>query len=324
MNIGDDFQKQGTETTHSDRPDESDRLGERRLVNQQQAHVLIPSARGAQAVRRVLASLDTCTVPIGWRIRVAVIENGNAVRLLHEHDLTCRHKLEILFQPMPGKARALNLALDLVGDELCIFFDDDVEIFPSTMSAYLDAAQRLGPGHFFGGPCTPLFETEPPRRLALYPPSVRGLDYGNVELVARGNHFLGSNWAAFACDLRRVGGFDARFGPGNDLVRIGEEWELQSRLWEAGVQDVYLPAAGIKHRIRAEQSRVGWLLDRHYQIGLENGMRALKGHRSYLRQLRSNVRALARVKSVDEFGVKVARIAGYLRGGLHWHWLTRH
>ena len=293
-------------------------------MSQSQAHVLIPSARGASAVQRVLASLDACTVPTGWAIRVVVIENGNAVRLLREHDFACRHTLEILFQPTPGKAKALNLALDSIGDELCIFFDDDVEIAASAVSAYLGAAQRFGPGHFLGGPCTPLFETEPPRRLALYPFSVRGLHYGDVELVARRNHFLGSNWAAFASDLRRVDGFDARFGPGNNLVRIGEEWELQERLWKAGGRDVYLPDAGIRHRIRAEQTSMSWLLDRHYQMGLETGMRTLKGRRSYVRRLLSSVRALARVSSVDEFGVGVARIAGYLRGGLHWLWLTRH
>ncbi|GEO19361.1 hypothetical protein MAE02_70570 [Microvirga aerophila] len=284
--------------------------------------MLIPSARGASAVRRVLAALDTCTVPTGWTIRVIVIENGNTARLLHECDLACRHRLEILFQPVPGKAKALNFALDSIGDELCIFFDDDIEIAASAVSAYLDAAQRFGPGHFLGGPCTPLFETEPPRRLALYPFSVRGLCYGDVELVARRNHFLGSNWAAFASDLRRVGGFDARFGPGSGLVRVGEEWELQSRLLEAGVRDVYLPDASIRHRIRAEQTSLSWLLDRHYQMGLESGMRVLKERRSYLRQFLWRVRAFASVSSADEFGVQVARIAGFLRGGLHWLWLT--
>jgi hypothetical protein len=108
------------------------------------------------------------------------------------------------------------------------------------------------------------------------------------------------------------------------LVRTGEEWELQERLWKAGMCDVYLPGAGIRHRVRAEQTSMGWLLDRHYQMGLETGMRMLKGHHSYVRRLRSNVRALAHVNSVDEFGVGVSKVVGYLRGGLHWLWLTRH
>src|SRR5215207_9204123 len=106
VRASDDLGKQSRETTHSERINELDRISGSQLVNQLQAHVLIPSARGVSAVRRVLASLDACTVPTGWTIRVVVIQNGNAALLLHKRDLACRHTLEIIFQPTPGKAKA--------------------------------------------------------------------------------------------------------------------------------------------------------------------------------------------------------------------------
>ena len=136
-------------------------------------------------------------------------------------------------------------------EELCILFEttSDRRIGSIRFSSYAALRSRA----FLGRAVHAFIRTEPPRRLALYPFSVRGLHYCDVELVARGTIFatpLGGRSQAIC------GAFTV-FTPAltwKQLVRIGEEWELQERLWKAGVRDVYLPDAGIRHRIRAEQT----------------------------------------------------------------------
>ena len=56
--------------------------------------------------------------------------------------------------------------------------------------------------------------------------------------------FLGANWAAFARDLKEVGGFDPWFGPGSATGSTGQEQTMQRRLLGAGLHGRYSASRG--------------------------------------------------------------------------------
>ena len=84
---------------------------------------------------------------------------------------------------------------------------------------------------------------------------------------------LGANWSAFASDLRAVGGFDPRFGPGAKTGSTGAETEMQRRLGRRGVAAYYVPEAVVRHRVAAECGTPEWVLRRIYRHGIEWGLR---------------------------------------------------
>jgi GT2 family glycosyltransferase len=92
--------------------------------------------------------------------------------------------------------------------------------------------------------------------------------------------FMGTNWAAFAHDLRKIGGFDTRLGPGGTTTAAGQETEAQRRLLAHGATPVYVPTAVAWHYLHREFLDPEWVLKRTYRHALEWGIRRTRGQRS--------------------------------------------
>ena len=174
----------------------------------------------------------------------------------------------------PGnKSKALNTALAQIGEGLVVFLDDDVRVGPDL----LEVVRRrplveIGAGQFFGGPVEADYEDAPPDWLIEFlPASARGWrphDPAEVKLKAL---FLGFNWAAFASDLRRVGGFSERLGPGSD-AGVGDEREMQLSLVAAGLEAQYVPQALVHHWVPRDRCSPQWTLERAYRNGVRRGL----------------------------------------------------
>ncbi|MEA3377273.1 MAG: hypothetical protein U9R72_13870 [Chloroflexota bacterium] len=106
------------------------------------------------------------------------------------------------------------------------------------------------------------------------PPSAKGLRYKEEDV--RGDrfcYFLGVNWAAFVADLQATGGFNPDFGPGSPTASRGQETEMQKRLWESGVKQVYVPEAKVWHYVPQDRCSPRWALGRGFQHGVERGLK---------------------------------------------------
>ncbi|MBT8488773.1 MAG: glycosyltransferase [Gemmatimonadetes bacterium] len=192
------------------------------------ADILLATHRRADLLREMLSSLAGADDLDGVR-QILLIENGardgsEDVAREFEGVLPIRYE----FVEEANKSAALNEGLLMSDADLLIFFDDDVRVSPGTIAAYVDAAQRCGRGHFFGGRLTPWYEGEPPPQwlIPALPYTATGFDLGPEEIPH--HEFMGPNWAAFRQDLVEIGGFSTRLGPGSGLV--GQETEAQSRL----------------------------------------------------------------------------------------------
>jgi GT2 family glycosyltransferase len=233
--------------------------------------VLATHERG-DLLARTLASLAQCRLPEGFR-GTLVVENGGrgaAERVVREAAATLEARY--LFEPVGNKSRALNVALAHIDDGLVVFLDDDVRVVPDLLELYATAARRAGSGQFFGGPVEPDYEEVPPDWLIEFlPVSARGYRPDDPSKLAIKPFFLGFNWAAFAADLRRVGGFSERLGPGSD-AGIGDESDMQRRLAAAGASAMYVPQALVYHWVPRARCSPEWALERAYRNGIRSGL----------------------------------------------------
>jgi hypothetical protein len=108
--------------------------------------------------------------------------------------------------------------------------------------------------------------------LPVMPHCARGWSMGEERARVERPEFLGCNWAAFAGDMKREGGFDPERGPGGSAGSTGQESDMQRRLLQRGVPGIYLPRAMVWHHVTAAHVSWRWLLKRWYRMGVYLGL----------------------------------------------------
>lgn len=242
--------------------------------------VLIAAAREPDHLRRTLESLAAADKPASYA-GCLIVENGPRQGIEQVvRSFPAQHRFHHLYVPIANKSHALNWGLQSLGDALLFMTDDDVRLHPQVLVAYDRAAKSVASGQFFGGRVeidTP--HGQPPAWMRRYYPLTIAdpwsLPYAEPTAV-RDQTFMGTNWAAFASDLRRIGGFDTRLGPGGTSGAAGQETEAERRLIAAGVQPIYVPDAIAWHCLHAEFLDPNWVLKRAYKHALEWGIRRTK------------------------------------------------
>lgn len=237
-------------------------------------YVLIATTDRKHLLARTLKSLSACDRPPGYQ-KTIVVENG---RKTGTEEVVKQFEAQLSAQYLcieeANKSAALNHALGTLEEGLIFFTDDDVRVDPGTLMAYAGATRPRDGGCFYGGPTGVDYEEAPPAWLREYlPPSAKGLSYTEEEL--RGDRFcwfLGFNWAAFVNDLKRVGWFNCSFGPGSPSGRRGQETEMQNRLRDSGVEQLYVPQARVWHYVPKQRCSPIWALRRVYRYGIARGI----------------------------------------------------
>ena len=262
--------------------------------------ILIASHGRPVLLGRALRSVAACDRPPGYAGCV-VVENGPAagaeavVAEVAAEDPGAG--LRYMHVARANKSAALNAALaDVPAETLCVFFDDDVDVSPQTLQAFVDAAAVARPSRaFFGGVFDVRYEAEPPP-LWLHPLLPR-----SAKGVARGSEmgdFLGFNWAAFACDLRATGGFDPEVGPGAPSGATGQEAVMQRRLRANGLVGIRVDDAHVTHFVPPERATAAWACRRRFRRGLSDSVSRREdivlGPASITREVAASVLSLAR------------------------------
>jgi glycosyltransferase involved in cell wall biosynthesis len=235
--------------------------------------VVIPTHGRSTLLARTLESLVGCELPPGY-CRTIVVENGSrsgAEQTVRQ--AASKLAVDYLYHPVANKSAALNAVLEHVGEDLLVLTDDDVRFAPQFLVEYASAAGGETSGAFFGGPMGVDYEQEPPGWLKSYLPlSARGWELEEFDGAITQPLFLGCNFAAFACDLRRCGGFDPFLGPGGPSRAGGQDKAIQASLLAAGVRGRYLPEARVWHYVPVERCTPRWLLRRKYCHAVRAGL----------------------------------------------------
>jgi GT2 family glycosyltransferase len=154
---------------------------------------------------------------------------------------------------------ARNAGTRAAAADLIALVDDDVDVPPGWLSAYLEGAARYPDVEAFGGPIHARLEGPAPRSCGRERPPITTLELGaedvRTELV----------WSANM--LFRRSAFE-RVGPfAEELPTGGDEEEWLRRLRDAGGRVMYLAAAGLDHRRAGDDARLRSLMRSAYQRG---------------------------------------------------------
>lgn len=237
--------------------------------------VVIAACKQPALLRRTLTSFAACTKPAGYR-GLIVVENGPKSGLDGViAEFAREYRFEYRYSEPANKSLALNRALATVAGSLVVFTDDDVQVPPGTLVAYARGAAGVRGGEFYGGPILPDYEgPQPPKwLLPMLPRSAAGW---NWDMPAKTEidqpEFIGPNFAAFASDVLRSGGFDTRLGPGRHMACPGEDTEIQERLLASGAKGYYLPDAAMHHLVRAASASLEFAVERAERNGIYWGL----------------------------------------------------
>jgi glycosyltransferase involved in cell wall biosynthesis len=237
-------------------------------------YIVIATSGRTDLLMRTLESVAQCRKPSAFR-GLILVENGTPqkTQLDFPSALAPRH-VEHLHIPAPGKSNALNVALDQIGSGLVVFFDDDVRVHTDALLLYAEAAQREGRDVFFGGPQDVDYESPPAPWLKPYlPSSARGWGLEGME-QENDQWFIGTNWAAYAASIRQAGGFNERIGPGSPTNSVGQETDMQERLYAKGLRQVFVPGAKVWHYVPKARCAPSWMLHRGYRMGIRIGLKS--------------------------------------------------
>lgn len=286
--------------------------------------VLIPTHGRPELLKQTLNAVAACSLPEGYR-ELIVIENGSragAEQIVES--LPSRLHARYMHDSWGNKSNALNKAIETIDSGLVVFFDDDVEMHPDTLTSYSTTAQEHGPGHFYGGDVRVDREGRFPDGFAnQFPASTTG--YDATDRVGRdGMVFLGFNWAAYKEDLDRMGGFNALLGPGSPIgTSVGDESDLQQRMMKEGVKPVAVPRAVVTHVVPEEHTTFRWLLKRKYCVALFEGLIEKEEKWSWAENIRVLIKLLGLflkgVSTIQPYKVRfsalhIASVFGKMKG----------
>jgi GT2 family glycosyltransferase len=207
---------------------------------------------------------------VSWKL--VIVDNGSVDSTLDIIKSFQEHlPIEVYFEPIAGKNRALNRGLHAVEGQLVVLTDDDTlpsPTFLQTWAKFLDTKSDYG---LFGGSIIPLFETAPKswltadQRQFIMLFGARDLPEGPVAPDA----IFGGNMAVRRSVFDNGFRFDENIGPSglDPKYPMGGEAEFCLRVGRAGILSWFAKEPHVQHLIRPYQMTDSYLADRSYRSG---------------------------------------------------------
>jgi len=235
--------------------------------------VAICTFNRAESLRRTLDSVAAMRLPsdLAWEI---VIVNNNSTD--HTNDVIGEYfnrlPIRCECEPNPGLSNARNRAIDAAKGKYIVWTDDDVVVGADWLGAYVEAFRRWPDAAVFGGRIIPKFEL-PMEKWVAEGVSVLGgpyaiSDFGNdVQPLSVAENRLpyGANFAVRAAEQRSFR-YDPDLGLAPNRRRLAEEFDVITRLLEAGAIGYWIPAAIVEHCIGRERQTIRYIAS--YSAGL--------------------------------------------------------
>jgi GT2 family glycosyltransferase len=219
------------------------------------ASIVIPTRNRPHYLEVTLSSLAPQAAAAGAELVVVSDGGGGAAE-----SLAAAHGARLVSLSVPsGLNAARNAGIEAARGELVILVDDDVEVPPGWLDAFLGGARDAPDHDVFGGPIRARLEGGGPRACGREAAPISTLELGDadrdVPLV------WGANMAIRRRAFERVGGFD------ESLAGRGDEEEWERRYAASGGRIRYLAGAGLEHRRTAHDSTVRSLSRAAYALG---------------------------------------------------------
>jgi L-malate glycosyltransferase len=177
--------------------------------------------------------------------------------------------LTYVYEPTPGKNRALNAALSAAAGDLIVFTDDDAVPRADWLQQLRAAADKYVDFHMFGGRIVPRWLSPPEAWISTLVPL--SIVYGISPDLPAGpvgrQCLFGANMAVRKTIFDLGYRFDPTIGPRGADYAQGGEAELTLRLDRAGYRAWFCPDAVVEHMIGPDHLREQWILGRARRYG---------------------------------------------------------
>lgn len=231
--------------------------------------VIFATRNGAATLPIMLRSLTELDTDEDWAL-IAVNNASSDETACILDEFRERLPLTVLNEPIPGKNRALNRALDHAQGDLIVFTDDDIIAAPDWLRQLRNVANEQPSYDIFGGHIAPHWQAEPPSVVLENAPL--GITYAITPAEqATGPVFPGLVWGPNMAVRRRVFEAGHRFndavGPSGGNYIMGSETEFTIRAAENGYLSWHTNDARVQHIIRPHQIEPEWVIRRAYRFG---------------------------------------------------------
>lgn len=235
--------------------------------------VILCTFNRCQLLAKALESVARSILPDAVDWEVLVVDNNSSDRTPDIVESICQQypgRFRYLFEPQPGKSRALNAGIREARGNLLAFTDDDVVVEPTwlqNLTMALDKGECVGTA----GRILPELTFSPPRwiplkdRGALAPLALFTPD---LEAGRLNESPYGANMAYQKRVFGKYGGFRTDLGPepGSGNPQKCEDSEFGHRLLTAGETLRYEPTAVVYHSVPPNRVQkkyfLAWWLDK--------------------------------------------------------------
>ena len=220
--------------------------------------LIICTCNRAEQLSKLFVNLEKLIIPAGISWEIIIVDNASQDEtsdIIHQAVAHKQIPIIALYEPVKGKSRALNLALNHARGQLLVFTDDDLDFTPEWIAVYYAASLTYPQVDGFLGRVLPLWENAKQPRWCegqVSPSPIDGIinrtDHGEKEFFLKeGMSPGGCNAALRKKAVSKMGKFREDMGPGTKFP-FAEDTEFFKRLYSSGGKYLYLPDALVYHR----------------------------------------------------------------------------
>jgi glycosyltransferase involved in cell wall biosynthesis len=227
----------------------------------------------ARSLERMLTSVEKLLIPATLCWEMIIVDNGSSDDTpAVVESFGGRLPIRRVFEPDPGLSNARNAGVAAAIGDYILWTDDDVEVEPGWLAAYLAAFERFPEAAVFGGRIVPRLEPPTPEWFSTNQNMLRGIlaarDLGPecLSLTSAEDRIpYGANYAIRAREQKNFY-YDPRLGVAPGRRRGDEEIDVITRILSAGNSGYWVPQACVIHIVAPGRQTEAYVRD--YFLGL--------------------------------------------------------
>lgn len=235
--------------------------------------IIIPTHNRAEILRITLDGMSTLDFG-SYAVEFVIVDNASKDHTKSIIDsFMGRIPIRYLFEPQPGKNKAINCALDNTPlGNIVVFTDDDVDVKPDWLISIIKVCEHWPDNYVFGGRIKIVWPHEDIPNWA-HNTYIQAIgftyhDYSNQDCVYEKDRFpCGPNFWVRREVFSNGRRFDETVGPHPTRRTLSDETLFLMALQNDGYRAVYSPQPVVGHRIHSEVLTVKGIYRRAYHLG---------------------------------------------------------